>query len=235
MKKMYKILFGLISLIVFGIIIYLIVPFIFGSVVFPDFKEYDASITEASQTYGVDDCLIKGVILTESHGNPNAGSRAGAQGLMQLLPSTAVLVARLDPNIGYKGLSQIKDPRTNILLGTRLLRYNMDTYGSVANALIAYNAGGGAVRRFQQNGNAGIPNETRHYYPAVLSNRDSYASLKLCKGTGQLANSVSPGRSRPLPSPTQQFEEFKPVNQTTTTDNNLNPNNFWKALLQPQP
>lgn len=123
-----------------------------------------AIIYEASEKHGVDPRLVAAVAQRESRFNPFATSPVGAQGVMQLMPSTARSL----------GVSNSYDARENVFAGTRYLRTLLDTFdGDLNLTLAAYNAGPGAVRKYR-----GIPpyRETRAYVSAV---RNTYeASLK---------------------------------------------------------
>lgn len=117
---------------------------------------YAAEIREISARHGVDPTLVESVIRAESAFNPTAVSRAGARGLMQLMPKTALAL----------GVRDSFNPRENIDGGVRHLRYLLDRYpGNVALAVAAYNAGEGAVDTYR-----GIPPyaETQQYVRRVL-------------------------------------------------------------------
>jgi soluble lytic murein transglycosylase-like protein len=98
----------------------------------------DQIIARNGSAHGVDPLLIYLVMRQESGFNHRAVSRAGARGLMQLMPATA---ARL-------GVRNIHDPAENVGAGTRYLRTLLDRFGDVRLALAAYNAGEDAVARY---------------------------------------------------------------------------------------
>lgn len=119
--------------------------------------EFEHLINSSAAKYGVSVALVKAVIQAESGYNPNAVSRAGASGLMQLMPGTAKSL----------NVSNSFDPKQNVDGGVRYLRFLLDTFkGDVSLALAAYNAGLSKVARY-----GGIPpyQETRNYVSRVLS------------------------------------------------------------------
>ena len=124
--------------------------------------EYEKIIRASADKYGVSASLIKAVIHAESGYDPNAVSRKGASGLMQLMPGTARSLK----------VSNSFDPKDNVEGGVKYLRFLLDTFrGDVSLALAAYNAGLNKVAKF-----GGIPPyaETRTYVNRVLSYMQSY-------------------------------------------------------------
>lgn len=120
-------------------------------------QEFEHLITAASAKYGVSASLIRAVIQAESGYNPQAVSRAGAGGLMQLMPGTARQLKVADRF----------DPGQNVDGGVRYLKFLLDTFkGDVSLALAAYNAGLSNVAKY-----GGIPpfEETRTYVSRVLA------------------------------------------------------------------
>ena len=122
----------------------------------PYYRGYDGLIMVNARANQVPPALVKAVIAAESLFDSGAVSRAGAQGLMQLMPETARALSIDDP---FR-------PSENVEGGTRYLRAMLDRYGDMSRALAAYNAGPRAVDRYR-----GIPpyKETRDYVRRVLA------------------------------------------------------------------
>lgn len=129
-------------------------------------SSFDQLIEDASGKYNLDPALVKAVIHAESNFNPRATSKAGAQGLMQLMPGTA----------SGLGVQDSYNPAENVDGGTRLLKKLLNKYDqNVSLALAAYNAGSGAVDKY-----GGIPpyEETQRYVPRILSLYKTYRNGK---------------------------------------------------------
>jgi len=120
-----------------------------------DPRDYDPFVREAASAFDLDPRLIRAVIQAESAFDPWAVSRAGAQGLMQLMPELSKEFGVNDPF----------DPRQNILAGTEYLKQLLDRFdGNMELALAGYNAGPTVVARY-----AAIPpfKETRRYVKTI--------------------------------------------------------------------
>jgi soluble lytic murein transglycosylase-like protein len=118
--------------------------------------EIERVIKVSATDYHVDPALIEAIIENESAFDSNATSSAGARGLMQLMPQTAVAL----------GVTDSYDATQNIRGGTRYLRSLLDRFGKVELAVAAYNAGPEAVQKY-----GGVPpyEETRTYVRDVLA------------------------------------------------------------------
>jgi Rod binding domain-containing protein len=116
---------------------------------------FDSIINKASKEFGIDENLIRSVILTESAANSRAVSPAGAKGLMQLMDGTA----------NDLGVENSFDPKQNIMGGAKYLSKMLRQYnGDLELSLAAYNAGPGAVNKHN-----GVPpfEETKNYISRI--------------------------------------------------------------------
>ena len=143
------------------------------------------ALLNLAQERDLDPALIAGLIRQESNFDPSATSRAGARGLMQILPGTGSHIARReryplwDPVLLY-------EPDVSLEMGTTHLANLINSYGHPNYVLAAYNAGGTRVRRWRRRAGAEDPElfveripyrETRDYVKIVQTNRDVYAGL----------------------------------------------------------
>jgi soluble lytic murein transglycosylase-like protein len=122
-----------------------------------DRSDLKALVRSISHEHGVDPKLVDALVRVESSYDPNAVSRRGAMGLMQLMPATAKRLRVNDPF----------DPEENVRGGVREFARLLDQYsGNLQFALAAYNAGEGAVAR-----HGGVPPyaETRGYVSKILT------------------------------------------------------------------
>lgn len=119
------------------------------------FLRYDAHVQEAAALYQIPAALVRAVIKTESDFDPRVVSRAGARGLMQLMPGTQ----------RDMGVRDVFDPRENLFGGVRYLRVLANRFGGdLVRTLAAYHAGPAPVDRY-----GGIPPyETTHLYVRMV-------------------------------------------------------------------
>lgn len=128
---------------------------------------YAAEIAAAARQHGVEEAVVRAIIHAESAYNPNALSRVGAQGLMQLMPATARRF----------GVGNAFDANQNIQGGVQYLAWLLKRFnGDLTLAAAGYNAGEGAVDRYK-----GVPpySETQRYVQrvAVLAQRYRAATV----------------------------------------------------------
>lgn len=131
-------------------------------------EKFSPAIKRAAEEYRIPSQLLHAVIMVESAYNPQAVSRVGAQGLMQLMPATA---SRFGVNDAY-------NPYQNIKGGTAYLNYLLKLFdNNLTLALAAYNAGENAVKKY----NNQVPpyKETRRYVEKVLKEYWKYRSQGL--------------------------------------------------------
>jgi soluble lytic murein transglycosylase-like protein len=131
----------------------------------PSERPYHQLIVDSAKRHKLDPALVHAVVATESNYKHNAVSRAGAMGLMQLMPATAERFSVTDPFI----------PEQNIEAGSRYLRWLLDEFESLQLALAAYNSGENTVKRYGYK----IPpyKETQNYVTKVIERYKKNLSL----------------------------------------------------------
>ena len=171
-------------------------------------------IDQIARLYDVEGPLVHSVIRAESNYNPQAVSNKGAMGMMQLIPSTARRFGVRNPF----------DPKQNIEGGVRYLRFLLDYYkNDYPKTIAAYNAGEGAVDRYQ-----GIPpyTETRNYVYQVAKNLKAARQAEEAKS--KAARSKPPSKiaaekaSLEKSGPEKQEEVYNPIRASVSEDGRVN-------------
>ncbi len=159
-------------------------------------EDYTPFFQSAAQEHGEDPLWLQAMALQESKNNPNAVSKAGARGVMQLMPGTAQDM----------GVQNINDPAENIAAGAKYYAQNKQKYKNPNVALMAYNWGGGNYDNWVKKGAAPeeVPTETKDYVRKV---NDYYRNLK------QKA-------SAPTQNQTQVAQNLDPIEQALIGDDN---------------
>ena len=143
------------------------------------------AIKEEAKRYGIDPYVAAGLIRQESVFNPNATSRVGARGLMQVMPATGQLVSKRQGN-GTITAADLYNPQLNIKLGMNYLAQVIGQFGRIEYAAAAYNAGPSRAQRWiAERGSMDIEDwienipfsETRGYVQGVLRYAANYRRL----------------------------------------------------------
>lgn len=139
----------------------------------------DSIFKKAASTYGIPEKILKAVAKTESDFQVTAVSKAGAMGIMQLMPATAKELGVSDPF----------NPEQNIMGGAKLLASNLKEFGGdLKLALAAYNAGSGAVRKYD-----GIPpyEETQNYVKKIMGDLENDTAIDINSVLGTAGEAAS--------------------------------------------
>ena len=134
---------------------------------------YSAIVRQEAREKGLDPALVAAVIYQESRFERDARSSAGAIGLMQLRPDTALGIAQRTGGTAFR-LSDLENPAINIRYGSWYLRNLFAKYGNERIALAAYNAGQGNVDRWLSTNRRIEFAETREYVERVVELKRAY-------------------------------------------------------------
>lgn len=144
--------------------------------------KYKKEISECSQKYDIDESLIYAIIKSESSFYPNRESKAGACGLMQIMPNTMKYIkgdSKLDKD-------KLFEPSFNIEVGTKYLRYLFNKFKKTELVICAYNAGEGNIKKWLNDTRYSLDGETlidipfletRKYLKKVLGSEKIYKKL----------------------------------------------------------
>jgi hypothetical protein len=137
---------------------------------------YGPIFEAAAREWNVDPRLLRAVATQESGGNSNARSRAGAVGVMQIMPGTARDL----------GVTDLTNAEQSIYGGAKYLSQMLDRYKQPELALAAYNAGPGRVDAFLKGG--ALPDETLKYVPAVKAHFERLGPVADRRASGVMSD-----------------------------------------------
>jgi soluble lytic murein transglycosylase-like protein len=143
---------------------------------------YEPIFQAASQSWNVDPLLLKALAAQESRGNPRAVSKAGAQGLMQIMPDTQK----------YLGVTDPFDPVQSIFGAAKYLSEGLDKEGSPEGALLYYHGGADWKSRFGP--------ESAAYVPAVAGHYKALLAAQPAQAPPPPQPAVAPPDAAPTPS-----------------------------------
>lgn len=127
-------------------------------------QKYYKDVARTCETYGLDKSIIFAIIKAESGFNKNAVSKAGAIGLMQLMPTTAESIAK-EAGIENFDEQMLYDSKINIMLGVCYYKKMLERFKDHSTALAAYNAGEGNVRAWLKDKKYSCDGVTLHTIP----------------------------------------------------------------------
>lgn len=187
------------------------------------------AVNECAPKFNIDIPLVYATIAKESNFNERAVSPVGAGGLMQLMPATWNGMVQRYLNGAITELSGVSltkdrfDVKSNVCLGIAYLAGALGTYnGNVTAALIAYNGGDAAAKRYLAAGSAAsLVAETRSYAPKILAAREYYASIF---GFGDMGEGGSEGVNAITTTKT-------PNSITSAVGSSDATGAFWKAFI----
>ncbi|PIP21539.1 MAG: lytic transglycosylase [Candidatus Nealsonbacteria bacterium CG23_combo_of_CG06-09_8_20_14_all_40_13] len=171
-------------LLVTGLIFYFYFPQIWGEAVYP--LKYDEYILKYSKRFNIRATLIAAVIFQESRYNSDSVSRAGAIGLMQIMPGTGRSIAG---KLGeHFQINMLYDPETNIRYGSWYLKNLSDKYGGNTDYLLAAYNGGPAVADRWLAARGAPAGETKGFVASVKKAESMYVTLYPVLQEGQDVN-----------------------------------------------
>ncbi len=139
--------------------------------------KYKNDVNSCAAKLNLDPNLILAVIKAESDFDPNAMSKSGACGLMQIMPNTAkYMIEKYDLDCS---LDDLFLPKVNIAIGSQYLKYLFDKYKNIDDVIVAYNAGETTMINWKKNNQPIQYAETRNYLKRVKRNITFYQRKKL--------------------------------------------------------
>lgn len=213
MRKWKVVTWLIIGVIAVALFIFLVGPALFASIAYPLPTQYQKPLADSAQEFGMSPNFVAALIMTESGWHETSRSGAGAVGLTQIVPSTAVAIAKRLNVSNFKVNDLLTNPQESIRFGAYYIADAVNRNGgSKQYALIAYNGGQGAVLAAQR----GYPiRGTVAYANKVLAIESMYDKIY-----GQWWKKAD------LPS-------FSARPSTTELLGNIPVLDFWKTIAQP--
>jgi len=150
-------------------------------------RAYWRYVADLGRTTEVDPFLVLAVVRQETFYRPTLTSSAGAKGIMQIMPATALWVAEMEKDVRTEHAENLENPRNSLLIGAHYLkRMIREADGNLVYALASYNAGPGNCRKWRSKfGDKDLADfvesipfrETRNYVKKVLGYYAAYHSV----------------------------------------------------------
>lgn len=180
----------------------------------PSLDDLDPVFQAAGQEWNVDPTLLKAMARQESGGKADAVSKAGARGLMQIMPETGKTL----------GVTDLNDPVQSIWGAAKYMNQALDKEGSVEGALLNYHGGGGWRQAYGPESRGYVPAVASHYKTLIAAQQpDAVGSQQAPPAAPQTAQAVVPGGDMPIGAPPPSQADIQPTTPPPSSPQATNP------------